>query len=261
MNAAIASNLPPPPLPQAQQPWALLCDIDGTLLDFAPRPYLVQVDAPLLHCLHALQQGLNGALALISGRSAADMAALFAPLALECIGLHGLEQRHADGRLQHWHVSDEATLQRLHTVAEAIAAALPGVYLEAKGPTMALHCREAPQHAQALHAACSAALTQLPGYALLEGYDICELRPLGSDKGEALRRLLHEPAFAGRLPIFIGDDYTDAPALAAAREAGGMAIAAGARVAAQATHRLDGPAAVRAWLDAWAQKLAQRART
>ena len=61
--------------------------------------------------------------------------------------------------------------------------------------------------------------------------------------------------FAGRRPVYLGDDHTDAPALAAVRTAGGIAVAVGTRVAPQATHLLPYPDAVRAWLAQLARRL------
>lgn len=254
-----ASLLPAPPTwPSPGERWALLLDVDGTLLDFALRPELVRVDAPLQLHLRRLAQSLEGALALISGRRVEDLARLFAPLAIERIGLHGLERLHADGRYERLWQEDAEPTERLYAAAADIAARLPGVRVEHKGPAVALHCREAPLQMTAVRVAADALVATLPGYCLLEGYEVCELKPALADKAMAARALLHEPPFSGRRPVYIGDDHTDAPALAAVRAAGGIAVAVGARVACEATHMLPYPAAVRAWLAQLARHVALR---
>jgi len=66
------------------------------------------------------------------------------------------------------------------------------------------------------------------------------------DKGVALDSFMSEAPFAGRFPIFIGDDQTDRAAFEAVIRVHGMAIAVGPRVT--APWWLPDPAAVRGWL-------------
>ena len=241
-------ELGPPSLPAPGERWALMLDVDGTLLDFALRPELVRVDTLLHMHLGWLAGALDGALALVSGRRTSDLARLFAPLPLEYVGLHGLEHLHADGRHEQLWQEDAEQTRRLHGAAERVAADLRGVRVEYKGPSVALHCREAPAQMGPMRVAASALAASLPGYVLLEGYEVCELKPALADKGVAVRALMREPAFAGRRPVYVGDDHTDTPALKAVRDAGGIAVAVGSRVAGSATHVLACPGAVRAWL-------------
>ncbi len=84
---------PPPSLSSV----ALFIDVDGTLLEIAPTPLAVRVDSGLTDLLRALLLGTSGALALVSGRSIAEMDALFLPLTLAAAGLHGFERRGASG--------------------------------------------------------------------------------------------------------------------------------------------------------------------
>ncbi len=251
MSAALPQA--PPAHAAPGERWALLLDVDGTLLDFALRPELVHVDAPLLNHLGVLQSALDGAVALVSGRRVTDLSRLFAPLAIERVGLHGLERGGADGAYRALWQEDRALTASLYAATADIAARLPGVHVEHKGPAVALHCRAAPRQMPAMRSAAAALAARLPGYALLEGYEVCELKPALADKGMAVRALLGAAPFAGRMPVYLGDDHTDAPALAAARELGGLAIAVGTRVAPVATHLLPCPAAVRGWLGALAR--------
>src|SRR5271170_3354408 len=71
----------------------LFLDVDGTLLDIAPRPEEVEVKAGLLDDLTAAERALGGALALVSGRPIAELDRLFAPLRLRAAGVHGAELR------------------------------------------------------------------------------------------------------------------------------------------------------------------------
>src|SRR5271154_1865999 len=71
----------------------LFLDVDGTLLDIAPRPEAVEVAGSLLDDLAAAELALGGALALVSGRPIAELDWLFAPLRLSASGVHGAELR------------------------------------------------------------------------------------------------------------------------------------------------------------------------
>ena len=72
---------------------AILLDVDGTLLDVAATPQGVMVPASLLQTLATLHERTDGALALVSGRLVENLDHLFVPLALPCIGGHGVEMR------------------------------------------------------------------------------------------------------------------------------------------------------------------------
>src|SRR5688572_20962814 len=91
--SADPDRLPPPPSPARD--WALLLDVDGTLLEFAPHPDGVRVPDGLVADLGRLHAALGGALGLVSGRRLETLDALFAPLHLPAIGLHGLQRRDA----------------------------------------------------------------------------------------------------------------------------------------------------------------------
>lgn len=240
--------LPPPPLARHGERWALFLDVDGTLLDFALRPELVRAGWPLLEHLRVVNARLDGALALVSGRAVGDLEKLFAPLRLNLVGLHGLERHLLGADYQRsWH-ADPARLESLYADAERIAAQLPGVRVERKGPCVALHCREAPLRMPELAEAAQALAARIPDYTLLRGYEVCEIKPAQADKGVAVAELMRQAPFAGRRPVYLGDDHTDEPALRAVRELDGMAVTVGARMSTSATHALPYPHAVRLWL-------------
>lgn len=238
--------LPPPPLPAAGERWALFLDVDGTLLGFRDDPAAVTAPPPLRGLLERLQQRLDGALALVSGRSVDDLARLFGA-GWTMAGLHGLERRGADGR-RHDVAVEPARVEHLRREAAALAERLEAVQLEDKGIAVAFHCRRAPHRYEAMRAAAAALVARLDGYELQAGDLVAEIKPAGMDKGAAVRDLLAAPPFAGRMPVYLGDDLTDEHGFAAAREVGGLAVRVGHRTPTAATFTLPSPAAVQAWL-------------
>lgn len=246
-DGARRNRLPPPPLPAAGARWAILLDVDGTLIDFADDPRTVQPDTALLQLLHALHRRLDGALALVSGRTLADLDRLFAAPHWAAAGVHGLQLRHADGSGREVAVAP-AQQARMHDVARTLAARFDGVQLEDKHAAVALHCRRAPAQLPALREAAIAAVAQLPGYQLQPGNLVLEFRPAGMDKGCAVLELLQRAPFAGRWPVYLGDDLTDEHAFARINAQGGLSVRIGTREPSLAASTLPGPAAAAAWL-------------
>ena len=240
------SDLPAPPVPASARHWALLLDVDGTLLDFRDDPAAVVVDDALRCRLVDLHRLLDGALALVSGRALADLDRLFG-LPWAMAGLHGLELRHADGRRQDTPL-DIASLQHLRRRARHLAASLDGVQLEDKGRAIALHCRRHPDRYESLLAAAAELADSLEGYELQAGNLVTEIKPEGMDKGRAVDALLAQPPFRNRHPVYLGDDLTDEHAFAAVAAHRGWAIRVGDRTPTVARFTLPSPAAVQHWL-------------
>lgn len=211
-----------------RQGCALFLDVDGTLLDIAESPDKVRVPRALRAALESLHRRLGGALALVSGRPVDDLDRLFAPLLLPACGGHGAHWRARAGEpLCH---ETAATLaapvrERLHALARAHA----GILTEDKGSSFALHYRAAPAAGQSLAAALHGLLSEPEGAGLrlLPGKMVFEVIAHGGDKAQAIRRFLEVAPFAGRRPLFIGDDVTDEPALAMMPGLGGLALAVG----------------------------------
>lgn len=250
MNAA-PTPLPVPPLPARD--WALFLDVDGTLLDFAASPDQVQVPADLVGDLRRLHAALDGALALVSGRRLEALDALFAPLQLPAIGLHGLQRRGED------HHAPPHALPSVLAAARDLASKYPGALVEDKGITLALHWRNAPAAEEPLHEFASSALIELPGYGLQPGHEVLELRPDGHDKGDAISALLETTEFRGRRPVFIGDDRSDEHGFDTVNARHGISVLVGSRAGSAATHGLHDPVGVRAWLRDAARSLTQAA--
>jgi trehalose 6-phosphate phosphatase len=233
------------PVPPIASDTALFLDFDGTLVPFEDDPLNVRVDAALGAVVQAWSARLAGALALVSGRPIEQVDRCFAPARLPVAGLHGLERRAADGELHR-----AAAAAELRRVAQFLRSELAGeavVKLEDKGLVLTIHFRAAPERAEAMHSLARSVLDQLgSGYRLLAGANVVELLPLGVNKGTAVRDFMAEAPFAGRRPVFIGDDVTDLDGFAAAKALGGYGIAVGTRVAAD--YRLTDVQAVRDWL-------------
>ena len=245
--------MPPPAAAAAST--ALLLDFDGTLVEFAPTPDAVRADASLRSLLERLQARFGGAVAILSGRPIDALDALLAPLRLPVAGLHGLERRSADGQ-RHAAPACGPWLAAAQRMLQECAQACPGLLLETKTHGLALHWRRAPQHATAARAAVAAVHARLqPRPLLIEGHAVLELREAGPDKGAALDAFMAEPPFAGRRPLYVGDDVNDFPAQRRALAQGGVAVHVGEPLEGahaplqRSLHRLPDPRGVRAWLD------------
>ncbi|RUW97254.1 MAG: trehalose-phosphatase [Mesorhizobium sp.] len=244
------SNLTVPKVPQ--DAWALFLDIDGTLLEHAAHPDAVVVGDELRTLLVGLELQLDGALAFITGRSIAAVDHLFQPLRLRAAGLYGLEHRLTrDGPVEA--AGEPADIAAL---AEEIEAELDSadVYIERKGPILAIHTRAAPHLLQRATQLVEQALDRLPvGYRVLAGNAGVELMPLEAAKGAAIRRFLDLPAFEGRRPVFLGDDTSDENGFEAVNEMDGISIRIKPRGPTAARHALADVGEALAWLGAASQ--------
>jgi trehalose 6-phosphate phosphatase len=242
-----STPLPAPPLPAAHETWALFLDVDGSLIDFADRPERVHVGKTLIGLLSQLHAALDGALALVSGRPIEDLHHLFGPHSWAMAGVHGLQLRHADGARRDIEL-DHAEQQRLRHAADSLAAKVPHVMLENKGIAIALHDRSGDPGMRALREASEALLRELPDYELQLGHRVIEIKPAGMDKGQAVAELLARPPFQGRMPVYVGDDFTDEHGFATANLENGISVRVGQREPSLAQYTLSSPAAVQAWL-------------
>lgn len=199
---------------------ALLLDVDGTIVDIGPSPDEVQVSDSLLRSLGRLYELSGGAVALVSGRRIGDLDRLFSPLALPSIGVHGAEMRVNDGEIFYWAKPLPTDLRRRLADVASIA---PGIVVEDKDYSLALHYRNAPKHAEQLRRHIAAARTAFPAEPteLLLGKAMFEVKRPGISKGESIRKLMAHAPFSGRMPVFIGDDVTDESVFEVLPEIGG----------------------------------------
>lgn len=237
---------PPPPLERLleKREIALFLDFDGTLIDLAHAPGAIVVPGDLSPRLRALAERLDGRLALITGRSLDDLAGHCPIDGIACAGSHGEDRRDAAGNA----IGDPATampdgaFDALHSAARDL-----GLALEAKPHGAALHFRADPERGAAAHELADRVAERF-GLATKHGKRVVELTRPGADKGGAVRAFLGLPAFAGAMPVFVGDDLTDEDGIAASIEAGGFGILVGDRTPTGARYRLPDVPAVYQWL-------------
>ncbi|MBV9572128.1 MAG: trehalose-phosphatase [Alphaproteobacteria bacterium] len=241
MEAALSSALPALDASQA-----LFLDIDGTIIDIAPTPEAVDVPESLKLSLSRVRETLGGALALISGRTLSAIDELFAPLKFAAAGAHGAELRAApDGAVERVHTPLSASER---AVLAAVAKLDPRLRLEDKGYSVAVHYRNAPELEDEVLAIVRDEVAQLgESLRIMRGKAVIEVKPHGFNKGTGLRYLMARPPFAGRRPVFLGDDVTDEDALAALPEFHGVGISVG-RLLPGATSQVATPSEVREWL-------------
>lgn len=238
--------LPSPPLSLLADA-SLFIDFDGTLVEIAERPDAVVVDDPLRDLLSDLAEALPGRVALVSGRSIAQLDDFIGPLAAELglSGSHGVEHRWRDGAT---HLPERP--QALDAAQRALcdfARRHEGVVIEPKSYGVGLHYRLAPAHGERA-LAVAGELAEAHGLGLQPGKMMVELKLAAGDKGSAIRTFMEREPMAGTVPIFLGDDLTDEPGFQAAAALGGAAILVGPPRETAARYGLDGVSAARAWL-------------
>ena len=240
------------PVPHALVPHlgetAILLDIDGTLLELMPTPREVWVPPGLSQTLNALLAKTSGALALVSGRSLNDIDLIFAPDVFRAVAGHGAEMRLSMGNEAddvHAPPMDMELKRRL----AAIAKLSPGILLEDKGYSLALHYRLAPHAEKAIYEAVSLIRADLPNapIEILPGKFVCEIKHSGFTKATGVRELMQHEPFKGRRPIFIGDDVTDETVFAIMPDMNGLSFSVGRRAIGVNGH-FDAPKDVRAFL-------------
>ncbi|MFN4121161.1 trehalose-phosphatase [Acidovorax sp.] len=232
-------------LPLLTPAHALFLDFDGTLTEMAPRPEAVRIASGLVPTLHALHHHLDGALAIVTGRREMDIDTFLAPLRLPLASEHGAQYRLGEGPARP--AIQPPDLAPVLHAAQALAAQHPGLVVEPKRASVALHYRLAPHLEELCHDALLYVIQGLEGVELLRGKCVFEIKPRGIHKGQAIIDFMTQPPFAGRMPVFVGDDVTDEAGFAAVQSLGGWGIKVGEGPTA-AQHRCMTPAALRGWL-------------
>jgi trehalose 6-phosphate phosphatase len=234
-----------PPRPALDH--AFFLDVDGTLLDIAETPNAVRVDADLLRVLERLHRASGGAVALVSGRAISDLDRRLGNLRVPRAGQHGLERRDATGRL--WlHATPAETKRKIHAALAPALEKYPGLLLEDKGFTLALHYRQQPELEDFANTLMEQLVAENPDDLIIQkGKCVVEAKPAGFDKGTAIEEYLSEAPFKGRRPVFIGDDLNDEHGFAAINRVDGISVKVGMEDTC-ARYRLPDVAAVRVWL-------------
>lgn len=231
-------------IPSPGQNWALFLDIDGTLLDIAPSPDSVEVPATLVPTLKRTSDWLGGALALASGRTLVEIDALMAPLRLPCVAEHGAILRWPGGAVVHADPDHAVPLEWRRRLHEATGE-WSGVMVEEKDACVAVHYRLAPARELDVRELVTWVVAEnTANFEVLPARKAFEIRHRGLTKALAVNRFMPEPPFAGRVPVFVGDDVTDEDGFRAAKAMGGLAL--------NVHDVFDGqPARVRAWLESF----------
>ncbi len=224
---------------------ALFLDFDGTLVDLVSNPQAVVVPPGLSATLARLRDILSGAVAVVSGRPIQQIDRFLEPLVLSVAGVHGAERRRADGSFA-WEAVQP--MQQVEARARALAQAHPSLVVEAKRGSVALHYRQAPQLQSLCLATMQSAVEGAPGLTLLCGKMVVEAKPSRTSKSQAIEAFLDEAPFAGRTPVFVGDDVTDESGFDSVQRRGGIGVKVGAGPT-LARERVAHPAAMREALE------------
>lgn len=244
MTAPDTSNRPLP----APENASLFLDFDGTLVDIAPRPDLVEVTDRVTGFLKAALDRLSGRLAIVSGRSVDDIAHFLPIDGMHIVGGHGAEQRDAEGNRQsnsEWRDAAQVMAER------ARKAASERLMIEAKPTGIALHFRTHPEAEPEAGDIARKMAADFEAFDLQHGHCVVELRPKAASKRGAVQGLLSEPPYQGHLPLFAGDDLTDQPAMAFCRDQGGDGIWIGPDAPPYAGLRFNAPAPMLAHMQHW----------
>ncbi len=238
--------MPLPLPPSVEGGWAWFLDFDGTLVELGPTPAQITLSPQVVTLLERLRYRHEGALAVITGRTLESVQRHLGTFRPAASGSHGMELRDPQGRESR--LTPPAELedvrQRFHDLTRTYA----GLVLEDKKVSLALHYRQVPQHEEALGRAARAIVARHPIFTLMQGKMVFEIKPLGISKGSAVRTLMAEAPFAGRVPVFVGDDTSDEDGFAAVNALGGVSVLVGDERATAARYRVKDVAACLSWL-------------
>lgn len=227
--------------------YAFFFDVDGTLAEICPEPDAVSIPVNVRNNLQTLSLASNGALALISGRPIEQLDQLATPFVFPAAGVHGAELRDSAGNLHRVSLPDEVAVP-LQQMLEKGMAELPGTLLEAKGMAFALHYRQATDFQQQVLALAEAAVAKFPQLMLQRGKCVAEIKPRGNDKGAAITEFMQQAPFAGRTPVFVGDDLTDEKGFQAVNALHGITVKVG-EGSSHARYRLGKVTDVYSWIE------------
>ena len=226
----------------------MFLDFDGCIVDIAPSPEAVEVPGCLSSLLVKLREALDGAVAIVTGRPIEQIDGFLGTAVPAVAGLHGLERRTADGGIVRPSLPRD-DLYAVRALLEEFAAKRPGVLLEDKKYTVALHYRLAPSLRDDCRDVLNAALKDTPqGWQVIEGKFVFEIRPCEHNKGTAIEAFMGEAPFLGRTPVFCGDDITDEDGFEVVNARGGVSIRVGKGAATRAAAQVDTVGELLDWL-------------
>lgn len=227
---------------------AVFLDFDGVLVDIAEHPDAVVVNPEVVSLLAIMESLSNGALAIVTGRDVEDLRQHLPIIPQAVIGSHGAD-RQIPGTASSEPACDKKNLSAMQSRA-ARAGIQPGVFVERKRFGAAIHYRNALASEDLIRELCTSIAVEFPGFEVMPAKCAFELRPAGIGKDKAVADAMERAPFVGRVPVYIGDDVTDEPALAWVAAQGGIAIKVGEGPTV-APHRVANPAEVQAALADW----------
>ncbi|MHC1548724.1 trehalose-phosphatase [Phyllobacterium sp. K27] len=238
-------------LPNNLHNWALFLDIDGTLVDLASTPTGISIPEELPGQLLSLFTQLDGAMALVTGRSIESVDAMFAPFQFPVAGMHGSEVRDGSGNLGR-KLIDRLALDQARQELEKLTSRWPQTIIEDKGLAIAMHYRLVPEAERAVQATMSEVHSKLgDGWKLQSGKMVVELLPSGTDKGSAVADFMAMAPFKGRKPLAIGDDLTDETMFRFVNGASGCSVRVGEPLfQSDAQYKVHSAHDVRRWIAA-----------
>lgn len=225
----------------------MFLDIDGTIAPIAARPQDVKPDPRRTRLLERLSAALDGRLAVVTGRTLAEVDQILDGRVTCVAAVHGLVRRDGDGALHE--PQPHPGLKPAVQAIRAFAARDDGLIVEEKGASVALHFRLARAHA-AEAKVLARRLANDTGLFLQHGDMVEELRIPGPSKGDSIRIFMQAPVFRGATPVFAGDDLTDEHGFAEVERLGGYGVLVGRPRPTQARFGLRNVEDVMAWLEA-----------
>ncbi|MEP7454977.1 trehalose-phosphatase [Phyllobacterium sp. SB3] len=238
-------------LPISLHEWAVFLDIDGTLIDLASTPTGIVIPEELPAQLKALSGLVDGAMALVTGRSVESVDSMFAPYQCTVAGMHGSEVRGPSGNISRKMI-DRTALDQARQELEKLTSRWPQTIIEDKGLAIAMHYRLVPEAERAVQATMSTIHSRLgEGWKLQSGKMVVELLPSGTDKGSAIADFMSMPPFKGKKPLAIGDDLTDEAMFHFVNASNGCSVRVGeALFQSDAQHKVQSASEVRTWIAA-----------
>jgi trehalose 6-phosphate phosphatase len=208
--------------------WLMVLDFDGTLSPIVEHPDDAAPAAGAVDAIGALTDTTT--VAIVSGRPVAELRARLGDLPVTFAGGHGAEVVTDDGTVTALVDDPDGVRATLDDAEQAVAATIddePGWLVERKDASLAVHHRRVPPAVRdrmlpEVVASLEAHLGSSPGFDLLEGKAVLELRPAGVDKGRAVAWIADRAP--GLSPLVLGDDVTDEDAFREAARRGGASI-------------------------------------
>lgn len=225
---------------------ALFLDFDGTLVNFCERPEEVQVPSELRVLLARLARHKRLFAAIVSGRTMWDLHRLLNVPGLRLFGLHGSEE---EGKTRHLGPKSSRDLAAARLYARLWLRNLPGIWIEDKGLSFAVHYRRAmPEVTREAQELITRAVKPFRRtLRLLSGELVWEVLPRElRDKAATVRTLMRKRP-PKTLGIYLGDDATDEPAFVALKR--GITIHVGDTESTRAAFQLNNPAAAIRFLE------------